>query len=375
MNGCLRYFGRTVETQHLPAAKAAFQATSHPLNSKHWSNSAGPGRVRLRFPVHSRGLFLILGLWLAVATSASTCLVANCPAADGPEDNQPEAGNLLIIGGGKIAPETRNRFFELAGGSSARIVLIPTASEEVERPEFLERFLAPWKEYAPQSLIILHARNRESADNLEFIRPLQEATGVWIGGGVQTRLASRYLHTRVEDELRGVRRRGGVVAGTSAGAAIMTRTMIADGMKRPVMAEGFDFFRGAIVDQHFTQRYRMPRLSAAVRQHPGRFGVGIDEETGLLVSGDQGTVLGRGQVRFVATAKGRRGSSPPLLVRDYAPGEEVALGFWRDNAWSEADAAADSRQPSRGPLVAESHIAPLLSYSLLHDYDQVDSRR
>lgn len=363
MSGCLRYFGRTSETKH----QAAAFKPSYPRSGK---------AVADRAPIHSSLRFTrvpwLLGFCFAIALGGN---LSARPFADGPEDNQPEAGNLLILGGGKIAPETRNRFFELAGGNAARIVLIPTASEEVERPEFMERFLAPWKGYAPQSLIILHARDRQSADNLDFVRPLQEATGVWIGGGVQTRLASRYLHTRVEDELRGVRRRGGVVAGTSAGAAIMTQTMIADGMKRPVMAEGFDFFRGAIVDQHFTQRYRMPRLSAAVRQHPSRFGVGIDEETGLLVSGDQGMVLGRGQVRFVATSKGRLGSSPPLLVRDYAPGEEVALGFWRANAWSDAEQSPDSRQPSRAPLVAESQIAPLLSYSLLHDYEQVGSRR
>lgn len=369
MSGCLRYFGRTSKTRtELSANVGTVDVHSRRCQSAACFDS----RVR------ALGLSLVGGLCLAVAFTgnASACLpAAACLAADGPEENQPEAGSLLILGGGKIAPETRSRFFELAGGSAARIVFIPTASEDAEHPEFIERFLAPWKEYAPQSLIILHARDREAADSLEFVRPLQEATGVWIGGGVQTRLANRYLRTRVEDELRGVRRRGGIVAGTSAGAAIMTRAMIADGMKRPVMAEGFDFFRGAIVDQHFTQRFRMPRLSAAVRQHPGRFGVGIDEETGLLVNGDQGTVLGRGQVRFVATSKSRTGSSPPLLVRDYASGEEVALGFWRENAWSETDSAADAQQPSRGPLVAESHVAPLLSYSLLHDYEQVDSRR
>ncbi|MFO0527817.1 MAG: hypothetical protein ACK52A_06930, partial [Planctomycetota bacterium] len=74
-------------------------------------------------------------------------------------------------------------------------------------------------------------------------------------------------------------------------------------------------------------------------------------------------------------SQSRPGSSPPLLVRDYAPGEEIALGFWRENAWLETNPAADSRQPTRGPLVAESHVAPLLSYSLLHDYEQVESRR
>lgn len=318
---------------------------------------------------HSFRLALFFCLLLAAGLTPSTF------AGDGPAEGENEPGNLMILGGGKIAPEARDRFFQLAGGKAARIVLIPSASEEVGRPEFMERFLAPWKQYSPESLTILHAEDRRAADNLDFVRPLQHATGVWIGGGIQTRLTSRYLHTRVEDELRGVRSRGGVLAGTSAGAAIMTRAMIADGMKRPVMAEGFDFFPGAIVDQHFSQRFRMPRLSTAVRMNPHRFGVGIDEETGLLVSGDKGTVIGRGNVRFMATPKGPTSGSPSLLVRDYASGEEVAIGFWRDTAGNSLLAEMESKPTSRKSLVAESHFAPALSYSLLHEFEQVNAGR
>jgi cyanophycinase len=317
--------------------------------------------------------FLILLISSIFSTSLS--FAGDGFAGDGPTEGESQQGNLMILGGGKVAPEARDRFFQLAGGKAARIVLIPTGSEEVHRPEFMERFLAPWKQYAPESLVILHAEDRRTADNLDFVRPLQQATGVWIGGGIQTRLTGRYLHTRVEDELRGVRSRGGILAGTSAGAAIMTRAMIADGMKRPVMAEGFDFFRGAIVDQHFSQRFRMPRLSTAVRMNPHRFGVGIDEETGLLVSGDKGTVIGNGHVRFMATPQGRTSASPSLLVRDYSSGEEVALGFWRDTAGHSSLAEDESKPLSRKVLVAESHLAPALSYSLLHEFEQVDSRR
>lgn len=313
-------------------------------------------------------LYTLLLCWVSQLNSLAI-------AGDGLGEGESEAGNLMILGGGKIAPEARDRFFELAGGRAARIVLIPTASELAQQPEFLEGFLAPWKQYSPESLIILHAEDRRSADDLGFVRPLQEATGVWIGGGVQTRLANRYLRTRVEAELRGVRTRGGVVAGTSAGAAIMTRVMIADGMKRPVMAEGFDFFPGAIVDQHFTQRYRMTRLTAAVRMNPTRFGVGIDEETGLLISGDKGTVIGRGQVRFIASTAGPTPTAPPLLVRDYVSGDEVALGFWRATA-GKAPAAEPEPQIQRAKaLVAESQVAPALSYSVIHDYPQVGPRR
>lgn len=330
--------------------------------------AAGPLKARTLCKPF-RSLSLLLAIMLSLFSAAAAV------AGDSPAEGENEPGNLMILGGGKIAPEARDRFFQLAGGKAARIVLIPTASEEVDRPEFMERFLAPWKQYAPESLIILHADDRRTADKLDFVRPLQQATGVWIGGGVQTRLTSRYLHTRVEAELRGVRSRGGVLAGTSAGAAIMTRAMIADGMKRPVMAEGFDFFRGAIVDQHFAQRYRMTRLSSAVRMNPHRFGVGIDEETGLLVSGDKGTVIGRGNVRFMATPKGPTTASPSLLVRDYASGEEVALGFWRDTVGHSLLAEEESKPPSRRTLVAESKLAPALSYSLLSEFEQVDSGR
>lgn len=334
------------------------------------ANSAKPRSVDKR-----RRLLPFLMLLVSSVFSASLCFAGISFAGDGTAEGENEPGNLMILGGGKVAPEARDRFFQLAGGKAARIVLIPTGSEEVHRPEFMERFLAPWKQYAPESLVILHTEDRRTADKLEFVRPLQQATGVWIGGGIQTRLTGRYLHTRVEDELRALRSRGGILAGTSAGAAIMTRAMIADGMKRPVMAEGFDFFRGAIVDQHFSQRFRMPRLSTAVRMNPHRFGVGIDEETGLLVSGDKGTVIGNGHVRFMVTPQSGTSASPSLLVRDYSSGEEVALRFWRDTAGNALLEEEEAKPLSRKVLIAESHLVPSLSYSLLHEYEQVDSRR
>ena len=90
------------------------------------------------------------------------------------------------------------------------------------------------------SLVLFHTRSRDEANDPEFCRPLADATGVWIGGGKQTALTSAYLGTEVERQLKAVLDRGGVIGGTSAGAAVMTRVMIASGRTEAVLSRGFD---------------------------------------------------------------------------------------------------------------------------------------
>jgi len=205
-------------------------------------------------------------------------------------DSRGVSGSLIIAGGGKLSQTTRDRFMELAGGPEAKLVIIPTASATADNPQTDHG--TRWQSSNPETLSVLHTRDRARANDPEFVKPLREATGVWISGGSQTRLADAYVGTAVEKELHAVMSRGGVIGGTSAGAAIMSRTMIASGKDKPNMATGFDLLPGAIIDQHFLVRKRQPRSMQAVKEHPGQFGLGIDEATAVEVRGRRMRVMG-----------------------------------------------------------------------------------
>jgi cyanophycinase len=188
----------------------------------------------------------------------------------------------MVCGGGKLPETVRDRFVELAGGGDAKIVVIPTAHTYADRPE-AQRLLEPWTARKVASAKLLHARSRQEADDAAFVRPLAEATGVWISGGVQARLTGMYLGTEVERQLKGVLARGGVIGGTSAGAAVMSRVMIVSGRTEATLGEGFDLLPGTVIDQHLLRRNRMERLLGVVRKHPDLIGLGVDEETALVV--------------------------------------------------------------------------------------------
>lgn len=191
-------------------------------------------------------------------------------------------GALMICGGGKIPDSLRDRFVELAGGSSARIVVIPSGHMQADGPVG-ELTLAPWRSRKLGSLRLLHAHSRVEANDPSFLRPLAEATGVWISGGSQTRLVDTYLGTGFERALSDLLGRGGVIGGSSAGAAVMTRVMISGGRAEAKLAQGFDLLQGAVVDQHFLKRNRLKRLLGVVRDRPDLIGLGIDEQTAVVV--------------------------------------------------------------------------------------------
>ncbi len=205
-------------------------------------------------------------------------------------------GALMLCGGGPLPPTLLETFFELGQASHGSLVIIPSASSSADTGDY-EPMLGPWQRFPWASVKVLHANNRNQIErDSDFIKPLQNATAVWISGGDQRRLAERYLGTPVEQELKKVVHRGGIIGGTSAGSAIASRVMISGGRQQPVIANGLDLLPGAIIDQHFSQRQRYERLASAVQQHPDRVGIGIDESTGLVVSQKRARVLGAGSV-------------------------------------------------------------------------------
>ena len=191
-------------------------------------------------------------------------------------------------------------------------MVIPTASEDADGPAAeLAEYLEPWTKQGVASAILLHTRSRAKADEPGFARPLEEATGVWFSGGDQSRVTEAYLGTAVERALRAVLERGGVLGGTSAGAAIMSRVMITGGQDKATVGTGFGFLPGAVVDQHALKRNRVNRLLGVLADHPGLVGVAIDEATALVVSQGGWQVIGDSYVVFCRFQG--MGSTPGLM--------------------------------------------------------------
>jgi cyanophycinase len=213
-------------------------------------------------------------------------------------------GSLVIVGGGALPNTIRDRFLQLAGGTKARLVVIPTASALFDATGVSPSFEF-WKSQGPSSVVLLHAHSREEADRPSFVRPLTEATGVWLAGGDQSRLAAVYHGTAVERELLRLLARGGVIGGTSAGASIMGSLMITGGNPAARVGEGLGLLPGVVVDQHFSQRNRLSRLLGVLAANPRYVGLGIDEQTAVVVQGHTLSVLGDQAVRLCWPQSGK----------------------------------------------------------------------
>ena len=227
---------------------------------------------------------------------------------------EPIAGSLLIVGGGPLPAEIIDRFFVLAGAEKARIIIVTTASSLAGTPDAVARH-ASWFDRKFDSIKFLHTRRREEANDPFFSQCLNEASGIWFMGGNQNWLAEAYLGTLVEERCHDLLKRGGVIGGTSAGAAIMSKVMIAGGYSDPFVASGFGFLPGTIIDQHFKKRSRQSRLLKALDLCPGLVGIGIDESTALVVSGRSLQVVGNSDVSlYLAGTSDRMMQKQTLLT-------------------------------------------------------------
>jgi cyanophycinase len=233
---------------------------------------------------------------LLAGTSLAFLLVA--PAAA--QQHGPAHGALVIVGGAMKDTAIVNRFIALAGGAGeARIVVVPTAGGA-------DSYDQDWGGAAPfrqagAEVTILHTTDREEADTPEFAAALADATGVWFAGGRQWRLADSYLGTRTHEAFHDVLRRGGVIGGSSAGASIQADFMVrGDTRSNTVMigdhVEGLGFIRGVGIDQHLLARNRQFDMLEVLETHPTLFGIGLDEDTGIVVTGDRFEVIGQSYV-------------------------------------------------------------------------------
>jgi cyanophycinase len=241
-------------------------------------------------------------------------------ATAGPE------GVLVIVGGGKIPADVREELFKLAGGKDrARIVVLPTASAAAHDPKQDDAFLKPWRDLGPISAQLLHTRDRKVADDPAFVKPLVKATAVCISGGDQNRLIAAYRGTLLETELHKLLQRGGVIGGTSAGAAVMSDLMIEGGNPKARTGPGFGFLKGIVVDQHFAARHRLDRLRGVLAKNKDFAGLGIDEGTAAIVRGQSLTVKGSSTV----TAIWSQSSSQPAKEKTLKAGTVLDLASLR----------------------------------------------
>jgi cyanophycinase len=279
---------------------------------------------------------VLLGLLIAVGSGVVATLAGGWgreAAAAPPEEATrlaavPGAGSLVICGGGDTPESVRDHFLALAGGPRARILVIPTAHRVADTPD-ASSVLEPWRGKEAASVQLFHTRSRDAANDAEFARPLAEATGVWFSGGQQHLLTQSYLGTEVERQLKALLERGGVIGGTSAGAAVMTRVMITRGWRgRVETGQGFDLLPGAVVDQHFLRRDRLGRLLAVLADHPDLVGLGIDERTAVVVRFPNLDLNVVGDSYVVACAATPADNHPRLEI--LRPGDRVSLLSLRD---------------------------------------------
>lgn len=212
----------------------------------------------------------------------------------------PPAGALVIVGGAMRDTTIIDRFIDLAGGPQARIVVIPTAGGGDEYDLFYPG-LRTFHDQGAHNLTVLHTWDRDEADSEAFVSAIREAQGVWFPGGRQWRLADVYLGTRTEEELWNLLERGGVIGGSSAGATMLGSFLVrGDTRTNTIMMgdheEGFGFLRNSAIDQHLLKRNRHFDLIEVVEAHPDLLGIGIDENTAIVVTGDRFHVVGRGYV-------------------------------------------------------------------------------
>ncbi|UMZ75262.1 Cyanophycinase [Natranaerofaba carboxydovora] len=198
-------------------------------------------------------------------------------------------GRLFIIGGNENKGEKSilKDFVRLSGGSNACIGVIPTATKDPE--ETGERYKEVFKNFGAEDVHVLNIQTRKDGDKKALINLFDDITGVYFTGGDQLRITSIIGGTEFDKKLHEYHRKGLVVGGTSAGASVMSDTMIVEGLdesppaKSTVnMAPGLGFLQRTVIDQHFDQRGRMGRLLTVVAQNPHVLGFGIDEDTAIV---------------------------------------------------------------------------------------------
>ena len=254
----------------------------------------------------------------------------------------PANGALVVVGGAMRSPAIVDRFVQLAGGPGARIVVIPTAGGQESYDQSFGG-LRPFQLAGVRNLTLRHTNDRDEADSEAFVAAIREASGVWFSGGRQWRLVDSYMGTRTEEELWALLERGGVIGGSSAGATIQGSYLArGDTVTNTIMMgsheEGLGFLRNTAIDQHLLYRNRQFDLLEIIEARPELLGIGIDENTAIVVQNDRFEVIGESYVAIYDHQSILDSGDPFFLL---APGDQFDL------AEREAYRPARTLQPLR----------------------------
>lgn len=223
------------------------------------------------------------------------------------DEEHKRQGCLIVIGGGEDRkPEGERAILrevarQVRGG---KLVLATVASHQPEG--YFDDYAKAFEDLDVGELVELYVEDRNEAGDRDKLKVLDDAAAIFFSGGDQLRITSQIGDTGIEAKVRALYERGGLVAGTSAGASVMSDTMLVKGTSSEThrigdlhMAPGLGLMRDVIIDQHFAERGRFGRLIGAVAHNPRVLGLGIDEDTAAVVEGNRFRVIGSGAVYVV----------------------------------------------------------------------------
>ncbi|HOJ26896.1 MAG TPA: cyanophycinase [Candidatus Saccharicenans sp.] len=286
-------------------------------------------------------VFIFPALSIALLTFVSFLLSPIAAQAQG----RPK-GHLFIIGGGDRSEDMMKKFIELASKvGQGRIVVLPMASSTPE--ETGKSLVEEFQNLGARDVVFYNFTRREAEDYARA-RWLTGSGGIFFSGGDQSRITEAILDTPVHKTILDLYQQGAVIGGTSAGAAVMSELMITgDEARKPeeghefetieagnvILARGLGLVKTAIIDQHFATRKRHNRLISVIAGHPELLGIGIDEETAIIVYPDQSfDVIGNKNVIVYDASKAKITAGPRrsigirgLIMHVLLPGERFSI--------------------------------------------------
>lgn len=261
------------------------------------------------------------------------------------------AGPLIIIGGREDKEGDRVILKEVARRLNGGTLVVATVASH-EPDGYFESYREAFAGIGVTDLVELYVEERSQSLESPALKALEGAGGVFFSGGDQLRISSQIGDTPIERRIRELHEAGAVIAGTSAGAAVMSETMLVKGASAESyrigdlhMAPGLGLIRDLIIDQHFAERGRYGRLLGAVAHNPRLLGVGIDENTAIVVEGRQFRVIGSGAA-YVVDGEDSTHSNIAEARADRA----LSMFNVRMHVLSSGDGFdLDARTPSAGP--------------------------
>jgi cyanophycinase len=258
-----------------------------------------------------KSAFFVSVILILAATSLAPACSSTKPSTPRPK------GHLFIVGGGDRDEPLMRRYVELAKGFGKGRIVVFTMASSVPL-EVGPELVAEFRKYGVQD-VVYYQLTRDEAMKADSAKILDGVSAIWFSGGDQARLTAVLLDTPIHTRMLEFYAAGGLLGGTSAGAAVMSEVMITGDEKRTtdenlnwqtveannvVRVRGFGFVKNAIIDQHFLIRRRQNRLLSLVLENPTLLGAGIDESTAILVRPDgKWEVLGESQVYVVDARK------------------------------------------------------------------------